>query len=153
MSLVQPLRRLSWATVLLTPGCFGQPFGYWKLNAARSTFVGENRPKSLTVRIEPRVKGEVLTLDRTEVNGRTITSSMILYLDGVARHFQQAECSGTQSSRRINSKTIEILRDCGAGAWTRLVQRTVPESQLVLEISERRADGRRFDRWHVFEKQ
>src|SRR5258708_17234488 len=103
--------------------------------------------------VPPHARGEAVTLDRTEVNGQTTSSSEILYLDGVARDFQQDECSGTQSSRRIDSQTIEILRNCGASAWTRLVRRTAPKNELVLEISEQHADGRRFDRLLVFEKQ
>jgi hypothetical protein len=55
-----------------------------KLNAARSTFAGDIRPKSLTVRIEPHARGEVVGLDRTEVNGQTNSSSMVLYLDRLA---------------------------------------------------------------------
>ena len=111
MFIAEPLQRLSLATVLVVSGCccFGQLFGSWKLNA-RSTFAGDIRPKSLTVRIEPHARGEVVTLDRTEVNGQTTSSSMVLYLDGVARNFQQDECSGTQSSRRTDSQTVEILR-------------------------------------------
>jgi hypothetical protein len=152
MSTAQRWRLLP-ATALLAAGCFVQPLGNWKLNAGRSTFAGDIRPKMLSLRIESRAKGEVLTLDRTEVNGQTITSSMVFYLDGVARGFQEGECSGTQSSRRIDSQTIEILRNCGAGAWTRLVRRTAPKDQLVLEIFEQRADGHRFDRRLVFERQ
>ena len=57
-------------------------------------------------------------------------------------------------SRRIDGETVEILRQCGAGAWTKFVQRaSAKPGELVLEISERRADGRRFDRRLVFEKQ
>jgi hypothetical protein len=138
--------------VMFAAGCFGQPLWNWKLNAARSTFAGEIRPKFVTLRIEARAKGEVFTVDRTEFNGRMTTSSTVLYLDGVARDFQEGECSGTQSSRRIDSRTIEIQRNCGAGAWTRLVRRTAP-NEIILEISEQRADGRRFDRRLVFEKQ
>jgi hypothetical protein len=139
--------------LLFAAGCFAQPFGDWKLNAARSTFGGDIRPKSLTVRIEPRPRGEVVTVNRTEINGQATSCSMVLYLDGVARDFRDSECSGTQSSTRIDSQTIEILRNCGAGAWIRFVRRTAPRNQLVLEISEQRADGRRFDRRLVFEKQ
>jgi hypothetical protein len=139
--------------LLFAAGCFAQPFGDWKLNATRSTFAGDIRPKSLTVRIEPRDRGEVVTLDRTETNGQTTTCSMVLYLDSVARGFQQGECSGTQSSRRIDSRTIEVLRNCGAGAWIRFLRWTGPKSQLVLEISEQRADGRHLDRRLAFEKQ
>ena len=139
--------------LLFAAGCFGQPFGDWKLNAARSTFAGDIRPKSLTVRIEPRARGEVVTVNRTEINGQTTSCSILLYLDGVNRDFRDSECWGTQSSRQIDSQTIEILRNCGAGAWIRLVRRTAPRSQLVLEISKQRADGPRFDRRLVFEKQ
>ena len=61
-------------------------------------------------------------------------------------------CSGTQLSRRLDAETVEILRNCGAGVWTRFVRRTVPKNKLVFEISEHRPDGRRFDRQLVFEK-
>jgi hypothetical protein len=107
----------------------------------------------LIIRIEPHAKGEVLTLDRIEADGRVISSSTILYLDGTERDFRDGECSGTQSSRRIDRQTIEILRKCGSGAWTRFLRRTAPGNELVLEISEQRADGRRFGRRLVFEKQ
>ncbi len=153
MIIAQPLRRLSRATMLLAACCFGQPFGTWKLNAARSTFAGEVRPKALLLRIEPHTKGEVVTFDRTEANGQTTSSSFVLYFDGATRGFQQGECSGTQSSRRIDSQTIEILRNCGAGAWTKVMRRTAPKSQFIVEISEQRADGHRFDCWLVFDKE
>jgi hypothetical protein len=153
MFLAQPLRRLFPAVVLLAAICLGQPFGTWKLEVARSTFAGDIRPKSLTARIEPRARGEVVTVYRTEINGQASSCSMVLYLDGVARGFQQGECSGTQSSRRIDSQTIEVLRNCGPGAWTSFVRRRAPKDQLVLEISEQRADGRRFGRRLIFEKQ
>ena len=131
----------------------GAPYGTWKLNAGLSTFAGDTRLRSFTIRIEPHTKGEVCTLDRIEADGRAISSSTILYLDGKERDFHDDECSGTQLSRRIDSRTIEILRNCRSGAWIRFVWRTAPKSQLVLEISEQRADGRRFDRRLVFEKQ
>jgi len=51
------------------------------MNAARSTLAGDIRPKSLTVRIEPHAKGEVFTLDRIEADGRSTSSSTILYLE------------------------------------------------------------------------
>jgi hypothetical protein len=138
----------------LGAGCWaGAAYGTWKLNAARSTFAGDTQPRILTIRIEPHTKGEVRTLDRIDADGRAISSSTILYLDGRERDFRDGECSGTQSSRRIVSRTIEILRNCGAGAWTKFVRRTAPKNQLVLEISEQHADGRRFDRRLEFEKQ
>jgi hypothetical protein len=142
--LLMPLGAACWA---------GAAYGTWKLNPARSTFAGDNQPRSLTIRIEPHTKGEVCTLDRIEADGRAISSSTILYLDGKELDFRDGECSGTQSSRRIDSQTIEVLRNCGAGAWTRFVRRTAPKNQLVLEISEQHADGRRFNRRLVFEKQ
>ena len=44
----------------------GIVFGSWKLNLARSTFSGEIPPKSLTVRLEPHTKGEVVAILRRE---------------------------------------------------------------------------------------
>lgn len=52
------------------------------MNAARSTFAGGSPFRSLTVRIERHPKGEVFTLYRIETDGRTTSSSTILYLDG-----------------------------------------------------------------------
>ena len=146
--------RFALLLVPLSVTCWAQAaYGTWSLNAARSTFVGDTQPRSLIIRIEPHSKGEVCTLDRIEADGRAISSSTTLYLDARARDFRDAECSGTQLSRRIDSQTIEILRNCGAGAWTRFLRRTAPKNELILEISEQRADGRRFDRRLVFEKQ
>ena len=139
-----PLAAACWA---------GAAYGTWKLNVAQSTFGGDTQPKSLTVRIEPHSKGEVFTFDRIEADGRVTSSSILLYQDGAERDFRDNECSGTQSSRRIDSQTVEVLRNCGAGASIRFVRRIAPTDELVLEISEKRADGRRIDRRIVFEKQ
>lgn len=136
--------------LLAAAGWAGAAYGTWKLNPARSTFGGDTQPRSFTIRIAPHSKGEVLTLDRIEADGRATSSSTLLYLDGTKRVFRDIECSGTQSSRRIDSQTVEILRSCG-GVWTRLVRRIAPSKQLVLEISEQRA-GHRFDRRLVFDK-
>ena len=43
--------------------------GIWKMDPTHSSFMGDTKPKSLLVRIEPHVKGEVLTLDRIEADG------------------------------------------------------------------------------------
>jgi len=142
--LLMPLGAACWA---------GEADGMWKLNAARSSFAGDTQPRSFTIRIEPHSKGEVFTLDRIEADGRATSLSTLLYLDGKERDFRDTECSGTQLSRRIDSQTIEILRNCGAAASTRLIRRTTPNKELVLEVSEQRADSRRFDRRLVFEKQ
>jgi hypothetical protein len=145
--------RVLLAPALIVANCFGQAYGTWKMDGSRSTLMGDTPPKSLALRIEHHSKGEVFTVDRVEKDGHTTTFSIVLYFDGVARDFQQAECSGTQWSRRIDTQTVEIVRNCGTGAWTRFVRRTTPKSQLILEISEQRADGRRFDRRLIFEKQ
>jgi hypothetical protein len=142
--LLMPVALLCWA---------GAAYGTWKLNFSRSTFAGGAQPRSFTIRIDPHAKGEVFTLDRVEADGRAISASTILYLDGTERDFSDNECSGTQSSRRIDSESIEIRRNCGAGAWIRFVRRTASRGQLILDISEQRADGRRFDRCLVFDKQ
>ena len=105
------------------------------------------------IRIEPHTNGEVCTLDRIETDGRAISSSTVLYLDSKARDFRDGECSGTQSSRRIDNRTIEILRNCGTGTSIRFVRWTAPKNQLVLEVFEQRTNGRRVERRLVFEKQ
>jgi hypothetical protein len=129
-------------------------FGTWKLNAARSTFAGDTQPKVLTVRIEPHARGEVFTLDRTEASGQITSSSLLLYLDGAIRSFRDGACTGTQSSRRLDSRTVELFRNCADGQWTRWIRRPGAQpNELVLEITEHYADGRRFERRLALEKQ
>ena len=77
------------------------------MNAARSTFDGDTRPKALTVRIEAHARGEVFTIDRVEADGRVTTSSTILYFDNAARDLEERGCSGTQSSRRVDGRTVQ----------------------------------------------
>jgi len=140
--------------LILDGWCQGAMFGSWKLNMARSTFAGLTPPKSLTLRVEPHAKGEVVTVDRTEITGRATSSSMILYLDGVARPFEDAACSGTRSSRRVDSQTVEIMWTCTSGKSTKFLRRLVLQGkELILEITEQRSGGRRFERRLVLEKQ
>ena len=108
------LRVLVAAALMAAATCFGQPFGTWTMNPERSSFSGGVQPKSFIARIDAHPKGEVFTLDRTEPDGRTSSSSSMLYLDA----FHDFGCSGTQSSRRVDGISVEILRQCGAGAWT-----------------------------------
>ena len=139
--------------LVVTSGWADGAFGTWQMNAARSTLTGDIRPRSLTVRIEPHAKGEVFTLDRVEADGRATSSSSILHLDGEPRQFQDSGCSGIQSSRRVDSRTVEILRMCATGDWVRFVRRSALQpKELVLEITEQRSGGRRFERRLVLEK-
>jgi hypothetical protein len=135
--------------LLTVSGWAGDAFGTWIMNPTRSTVGPDPRPKSIIVRIESHAKGEVLTLDRIEADGRIATSSTLLYLDGKPRDFQDPACLGTQSSWRVDSQTVEILRTCANGGWIRSVHRSSAQpNELVMEITEQRAGGRRFD-WHL----
>jgi hypothetical protein len=150
--------RVLLASTLLSAVLVGQGLdrtsGTWKMNSARSTFSGGSPLKSLTVRIERHPKGEVFTLDRIEADGRTTNYSTILYLDGEPRRFEDFGCSGIQSSRRADERTVEILRMCASGGWMRLLRRASAKSnELVLEITQQCADGRRFDRRVTLERQ
>jgi hypothetical protein len=139
--------------LVVTTGWAEPAFGTWQMNAARSMLAGDIRPQSLTVRIEPHAKGQVFTLDRVEADGRATSTSSILYFDGEPRPFQDFGCSGIQSSRRVDSGTVEILRMCASGAWVRLIRRSAPQAkELLLEITEQRPDGRRVERRLILEK-
>jgi len=130
----------------------GEAFGVWKLNPVRSTPVGNQ--KTMTLRIEQHTRGEVFTMDTVTTDDRASTSSTILYLDGRARDFQDSTCSGTQSSRRLDARTVEILRTCASGEWTRFVRRLSAQGkELILDITEQHPDGRRVERRLVLEKQ
>jgi len=140
--------------ILIGAACWAESaFGTWKLNAARSTLSGGTQPKGFTVRIEPHPKGEVFTLDKVESDGRTTSSSTILYFDGEPRRFQDFACSGIQSVRRVDSWTVEILRMCASGEWIRFIRRSdLQPKELVLEITEQHPDGRRVERRLILEK-
>jgi hypothetical protein len=130
----------------------GDAFGVWKLNQARSALTANQR--SVTLRIEPHTRGEVFTLDDVAVDGRVLTSSTILYFDGKARSFQDSVCSGTQSSRRLDGRTVEILRTCTSSESTRLIRLLAVQSRdLTFDITEQFPDGRGFQRRLVLEKE
>jgi hypothetical protein len=126
-------------------------FGVWALNPARSLLNGSE--KSVTLRIEPHTRGEVFTLDTLATDGRASTFSTILYLDGKTRKFQDSSCSGTQLSRRMDSRTVEILRECANGARIRLVRKAEQPGVVILEITEQQLGGHRSERRLVMEKQ
>ena len=127
--------------------------GTWKLNPERSTFAGQTQAKTLVLRVEHHPNGEVVTVDRTEGNGQSTSASTIWYFDGVPRDFQGTECSGSQTSRRLDSQTVEILRQCEGGNWERLVHRLTRQGkELVVEITRQRS-GRRSEERLILEKQ
>jgi hypothetical protein len=139
--------------ILVAAACWAEEaFGVWKLNSARSTLAGNQ--KSMTLRIEPHTRGEVFNWDTVAADGRASTSSTILYFDGKARDFQDSACAGTQSSRRVDSGTVEIVRRCASGAQARFIRRlTAQPGVLILDITEQHPDGHRAERRLVLEKQ
>jgi hypothetical protein len=60
--------------------------------------------------------------------------------------------TATQLSRRVDSRTVEILRECASGAQIRLVRRAVQPGVLILEITEQQMGGRRSERRLFMEK-
>ena len=131
---------------LIFATCFSLPvgaedaFGVWRTNLGRSTNAYNH---TVVVRLEPHARGEVFTLDQVDRDGRSTTSSTILYLDGKERDFAGFGCSGTQSSRRLDRQTVEILRACRSGEWIRFVRRLSSDAkEMVLEITEQQTGGR-----------
>ena len=148
------MRAILLTLLLSVPSWAEGAFGTWKVNPARSMFSEDSHPKSLTVRFESHARGEVFTLDRIDQDGRATSSSTILYLDGTSRDFQDFGCSGTQSSRRVDSQTVQILRKCANGRQRQLIRRSAVEpGVLILEITEQQRDGRPSERRLVLEKQ
>jgi hypothetical protein len=131
----------------------GDAVGVWKLNPGRSTVAADRQPRILTLRIERHSSGEVLTVDRTEQDGRSTTDSRVLFLDGKARAYQDLDCTGTQSSQRVDNRTVEILRTCKTGGWMRIIRQVNTNGEMVLEVSGRRPDGHQVHLRLVLEKQ
>jgi len=141
--------------ILLGAACWGQDdLGTWKMDSARSKFSGDLRPKSLTVRFEAHPKGELFTVDQVGAAGQATTFSIILYLDGKNRGLAVSSCSGTQSSRRVNSRTVEIVFDCRNGQSTRFIRRLGPQpNELVLDITGEGPTGPIPNRHLILKKQ
>ena len=75
--------------IVLAVACWsGNAFGVWKLNSARSTLAANQ--KTMSLRIEPHIRGEVFTLETVTRDGRASTSSTILYFDGKVRDFEDS---------------------------------------------------------------
>jgi hypothetical protein len=137
---------------IMNANCAESPFGTWRVDAAKSSFPGHIQLKGFSLRIEPHAKGEIFTLETVAGDGRVSTFSSILYFDGKPRDFQDSTCLGKQSSHRVDSQTVEILRECVAGQ-VRLIRRAEKPSVLILEITEQNSDGHRSERRLVMEKQ
>jgi hypothetical protein len=139
--------------LVLCPDWGADAVGVWKWSPGRSTFAVDRQPRNLILRIERHSSGEVLTVDRTEQDGRSFTDSTVLFLDGKPRDYQAPDCSGTQSSQRVDSRTVEILRTCEAGAWIRFMRRVIADNELVLQVSRRGTDGHQVETRLVLQKQ
>ena len=137
--------RAAMLILLVIPSCWaGDAFGVWKANPAHSVLPGDRKATRLL--IEPHKRGEVFTLDTVTAQGRASTSSTIPYLDGRTRDFRDLGCFGTQSSRRLDDRTVEILRTCESGVRTRIVCRLTSHRELLLEVWAKQADGREVER-------
>jgi len=148
------MRTLFLLTLIVIGNCAEPLFGTWRVKTNRSTFVGVRAPKSLSVRIEPHSKGEVFTVDRVESDGRATSSSSILYFDNTPRDLQDFDCLGTQSSRRLDSGTIEIRRNCAGSDGVWFVRHATDKSkELMIDITEKRRPGPNLDWRLALEKQ
>ena len=146
--------RIVLVLVLTGGACWGDDaLGIWKMNLGRSAFAAERAPRNFTLRIERHAKGEVLTVERTEQDGRSSSDSTILFFDRKPRDYQDLDCRGTQSSQRVDNRTVEILRTCEAGAWMRVIRRVNTNGELTLEVNGRRPDGRQVQMLLVLQKQ
>ena len=141
------MRTILILTVCSTACCAGSLLGTWRMDRARSWFAVPDHPQSLTVRIEPHAK--VLTLDRLEEDGRNTSFSTVLYFDGISRAIQDFACSGTQSSRWQDERTIEIRRVCSnvESVW-RVRESEENSKELTIEITEKSRGGSTL-RWRV----
>jgi len=78
---------------------------------------------------------------------------MILYLDGKERAFQGDACFGSQSSRRLGGRAVEVVFK-RRGWWARVTRRSMlSPNDLILDLTGRQADGKRSERRLILEKQ
>jgi hypothetical protein len=83
--------------------------GTWKLNLAKSNFVGMPAPKSLTRTIEAHGQGEKITYKGVAPDGSPIAFSITTNLDGKPVPFVGTGVAGgadTDAPKRIDSHTV-----------------------------------------------
>ena len=147
---MQNVRRALLVLYSISQSRAADPLGIWRVNLVRSTARYSNIE---SVGFQPHVKGEVFTLYRFDGEGRTTTSSTILYFDGRERDMEDFGCRGTQSSRIVDSGTVEIVRKCTGGQRITFVRRLSTRSnELTLEVTEE-TKGDRIDRRMVLERE
>ena len=127
--------------------------GTWKMNLERSTFVGDPHPRSVTVSFERSDGRQIFTFDKVGANGQRTIDKIRLYFDGKSRPFLGETCMGTQSSRRLDTSGIQITVNCQDGHRTIFTSRYSPQNdELILDLLDVRANGRRLERHLVMEK-
>lgn len=142
--------RAALLTLLAATSWAGEAFGVWKLNSARSTLAGNQ--KSVTLRTTHTRRGVQLGQGCRGSTRVDVQHDPVLRRQG--RDFQDSTCAGTQSSRRADGGTVEILRQCAIGAQARFIRRLTTQPGVpILDITEQHPDGRRSERRLVMEKQ
>jgi hypothetical protein len=96
-------------------------FGRWKLNVAKSKFIGTQAPKSETRTVVAQGNGETVTYEGIAANGSPISYSFTSNLDG-----KDSPISGTQplgsdtvAARRVDANTVRsISKKAGKTIYT-----------------------------------
>src|SRR5262245_42327677 len=141
--------------LLFSASCWAQSAsGVWNIDPTRSKFTGQPHLRILAVRFDSHPKGEVFTLDTVDGNGRAATNSVILYFDGKSRDFQDTSCTGTQSSRRLDNRTVEIVFNSGKGQPARFIRGPQAEpNELILDITARPPGTRAVEQHLILKRQ
>ena len=133
----------------------GQTPGTWKMNPAKSKHDDQAPfPRSLVIRYEAHLEGEMVTIWRVTQSGRSETDSYILRYDGKDYPHPRTERFDFFSARKLNDGAAEVLFKKNGKVVGRQVRKLSGHGkQLTVEYQLISRTGERLSRILVLEKQ
>ena len=133
----------------------GQTAGIWKMNRDNSKhYDDEPLPRSLVIRFEARLGGEVVTIWRTTQEGRSETDSFIQYYDGKDHPYPRDEHFDSVNARKLQDGTVNVMFKKSGRIVFRQTRRLLTNGQqMKIEEQLLSKSGQWLGRVLVFDKQ
>jgi hypothetical protein len=128
--------------------------GTWKLNVAKSTYVGRQPHQAMTFKLSKEGQAVRLVRDGVGADGNVIRDEQISYYDGKERPYQGRRSADTYSARKLDDyTTVNTWKKDGK---VMLVARSIVSEDgksMVIVLTGTDLQGRAFRQVEIFEKQ
>jgi hypothetical protein len=129
--------------------------GTWKQNLSKSKFTpGPGRTTPATLQIEGTQRGETITVNSVDMDGKPVSYSYKGLYDGTPQKISGSPYGDTVSLKRLDATSSEITWTRN-GKVTRTSTRTVSKDGKTMTVSAKgtNAKGEQYSSVSVFEKQ